>query len=116
MVGLESSPASNYLFFLDWAKFSTCTKVIEGLPSQLVYDKEEDKKVDQVISQVFIYIYFSNFLKWEFNAYHLSIKENKNLDVFFNTIFIYSLKGRKPPMLHEKSSQKKNVIKFLLSF
>jgi len=37
---------------LDWAKFSTCTKVIDGLPSQLAYDKENDKKVDEVISQI----------------------------------------------------------------
>lgn len=37
---------------LDWAKFSTCTEVVDGLPSQLVYDEEKDKQVDQIISQL----------------------------------------------------------------
>ena len=39
-------------FFLDWAKFATCTKVVENLPEKLIYNPDNDKQVDAVIEQV----------------------------------------------------------------
>ena len=38
--------------FLDWAKFATCTKVVENLPEKLIYNPDNDKQVDAVIEQV----------------------------------------------------------------